>query len=129
VNDIRFNAALKQMATAGIDRKLKIFSFSDSSDFSNPPITFSEDAFITVIQFSSDGQLMLTASNNGTDNLASRPAHADYMISDVGRLLTRNMTPEEWNSYVAGDIPMEQPYPVRDFNIMIKAVPVNGVNQ
>jgi WD40 repeat protein len=123
VNDIRFNAALKQMASAGSDGMLKIFGFSEPSELSIPPVTFREDAFITVIQFSSDGQLLLTGSNTGPDNVMSRPCHADYMIRDVGRLLTRNMTPEEWNLYVAADIPLEQPYPVRDFSIRIKAVP------
>jgi hypothetical protein len=123
VTDIRFNAALKQMASAGTDGRLKIFGFSEPSDLSYPPVTFNEDAFITVIQFSPDGQILLTGSITGSDNLVSRPSHADYMIRDVGRLLTRNMTAEEWNTYVAADIPIEQPYPVRDFNIMIKAVP------
>jgi WD40 repeat protein len=129
VNDIRFNAILKQMATAGNDSKLKIFSFSNPRDLSDPPVTFSEDAFITVIEFSSDGQLVLTGSISGTANLMSRPSQADYMARDVGRLLTRNMTPEEWNLYVAEDIPMEQPYPVRDFSIRIKAVPSKQLNQ
>jgi hypothetical protein len=123
ITDIRFNAVLKQLASAGTDARLKIFGFSEPSELSYPPVTFSEDSFITVIQFSSDGQLVLTGSNSGPDNLVSRPSNADYMIRDVGRFLTRNMTPEEWNLYVAADIPLEQPYPVRDFSIRIKAVP------
>jgi len=57
VNDIQFNTSLKQMATAGNDKKLKIFNIKDPADLSEPPVTLADnEGFVLVMQFSADAR-------------------------------------------------------------------------
>ncbi|HEX2974553.1 MAG TPA: hypothetical protein VHO68_01350, partial [Bacteroidales bacterium] len=109
VNDIRFNPVLKQMATAGNDSRLRIFNFRNPSDLTEPPITFTDNGgFVMVMQFSPDGQIIISGAYEDPDNLVCRPAHADYFTRDICSQLKRNMTSEEWEVYVARDIPLEK---------------------
>ena len=119
VNDIRFNPVMKQMATAGNDKKLKIFNLVDPYDLTEPPITFSDnEGWMLVMQFSRDGQLIVSGSYQGADNLMCRPSHVDYFVNDMCSLLSRNMTQDEWNTYVAKEIPLESTCP-GNFNVKI----------
>lgn len=120
VNDIQFNTFYDQIATAGNDKKLKLFNLANLTE---PPITFSDnDGFVLVMQFSPDGQLVVSGAYEGTDNLVSRPSHVDYFVDGICAILTRNMTQEEWNTYVARDIPLEQTIDRRKYNIKISAI-------
>ena len=121
VTDIEFNPVLKQMATAGLDNTLKIFSNLD--DLTEPPVTFTDsDKFIVVIQFSSDGQLIVSGSYEGDMNIVSRPVHVDNLARDICALVSRNMTQEEWNVYVAKDLPLEKTCESKDYDIKVKVV-------
>ena len=61
VNDIQFNTALKQMATAGNDKKIKIFNLKDPADLSEPPVTLTDnEGFVLVMKFSPDGQMIVS---------------------------------------------------------------------
>lgn len=112
VNDIRFNPVMKQMATAGNDKKLKIFNLVNPYDLTEPPITFSDnEGWMLVMQFSRDGQLIVSGSYQGSDNLMCRPSHVDYFVNDMCTLLSRNMTQDEWNTYVGKDVPLESACP------------------
>ena len=52
---------LNQMATAGNDKKMKIFDIKDPADLSEAPITLADnEGFVLVIQFSPDGQLIIS---------------------------------------------------------------------
>ncbi|MGE5406885.1 MAG: hypothetical protein ACM3NR_04150, partial [Methanosarcina sp.] len=122
INDIRFNNVLKQMATAAKDSKMKIFNFADPADLTQPPIAFTDEAFVMVMQFSTDGQLIVSGAYKGNDNLVCRPAHADYFVKDICNLMTRNMTQAEWDTYVGRDIPIEQTCAAKDYTIKISAI-------
>jgi hypothetical protein len=122
INDIRFNTIMKQMATAGKDSKMKIFNFSNPSDLTQPPIAFTDESFVMVMQFSTDGQLIVSGAYEGADNLVCRPAHADYFVKDICSLMSRNMTQSEWNTYVGPDIPLEQTCSEKDYTIKISAI-------
>jgi WD40 repeat protein len=109
VNDIRFNPVLEQMATAGNDSRVRIFNFRNPADLTEPPITFTDNGgFVMVMQFSNDGQLLVSGAYEEPGNLISRPSHADYFTRDICSQLKRNMTTEEWEVYVARDIPPEK---------------------
>lgn len=108
VNDIRFNTLLNRMATAGNDKKIKIFDVSDAGSLAEPPVTIDNDGFVLVIQFSADGQLIVSGESGGGNNLTSRPATADYLASDMCNNISRNLTQDEWNIYVGKDIPLEK---------------------
>jgi hypothetical protein len=121
VTDIQFNPILKQMATASRDKTLKIYNNID--DLTEPPITLSDyEGFVLVMQFNSDGQLIVSGTYEGTPNLVSRPTHVDYLAKDVCTLVTRNMDQDEWNTYVARDIPLEKTCEGKDYNIKVNVV-------
>ncbi|HLN20511.1 MAG TPA: hypothetical protein VK213_05440 [Bacteroidales bacterium] len=120
INDIQFNSILNQMATAGNDKKLKIFNLQNLTE---PPITFTDnEAFVLVMKFSYDGQLIVSGGYEGTDNLMVRPSHVDYFIDDITALISRNMTQNEWNTYVGADIPLEKVFLEKNSKISISAI-------
>ena len=123
INDIQFNLPLKQMATASTDKSLKIFDIKDMADLTEPPITLSDnEGYVLVIQFSPDGQLIVSGAYEGAQNLVSRPAHVDNLIAGVCSLVKRNMTQEEWNTYVAKDIPLEKTCTEKDYSIKVNVI-------
>lgn len=120
VNDIRFNTTLKQMATVSSDKTIKIFNTDDLTEL---PITFNDtEGFVLVIQFSPDGQIIVTGAYEGEKNLVSRPTHVDYLVKDICNILTRNMSQDEWNTYVGKDIPLEKTYGDKSYNIKMDAI-------
>jgi WD40 repeat protein len=128
VNDIQFNVAMKQMATSGNDKKLKIFNINDPSDLTEPPVTLADNAgFVLVMQFSPDGQMIVSGESGGGNNVIGRSAHVDYLVSDICNQITRNMTQEEWNNYVAVDIPLEKTCQNKSFNIKVE--PIKSLNK
>ncbi len=123
VNDIQFNNKLNQMATASYDKTLKIFNIKDPTNLTDPPITFTDkDGFILVMQFSPDGQLIISGAYEGNENLVGRPTHVDYMSKDIYNLIPRNMTQEEWNTYVGKDIPLEKTIGEKGYNISVNPI-------
>ena len=123
VNDIQFNTALRQMATAGNDKKIKIFKLSGTADLAEPPVTINDnEGIVVVMKFSSDGQMIISGESAGSNRVVSRPAHADYLAGNMCNIITRNMTQAEWNIYVAKDIPLEKTCQERNFNIKVEPV-------
>jgi WD40 repeat protein/energy-coupling factor transporter ATP-binding protein EcfA2 len=123
INDIQFNASLKQMATAGNDKKLKIFDVKDPADLTEPPVILSDnDGFVLVLKFSPDGQMIVSGESEGPDNILGRPSHADYLVNDICTMIRRNMTREEWNVYVGKDIPPEKTCPDKSYNIKVEPI-------
>jgi len=123
INDIQFNSNLKQMASAGDDKKLKIFNIKDPSDLTEPPVTLADnEGLVVAIQFSPDGQMIVSAESGGSNKIISRPTHADYLARDMCTQINRNMTQEEWNAYVAKDIPLEKTCQGSNYNIIIEPV-------
>ncbi len=123
INDIQFNTILKQMATAGNDKKLKIFNIKDPADLTEPPVTLNDnEGIILVMQFSPDGRMIISGESGGSNKLISRPSHVDYLISDICNQVSRNMTQEEWNNYVGKDIPLEKTCRDKRFNIKVEQI-------
>ena len=114
VNDIQFNNKNFQMATASGDKTLKIW---DTRDLTIPPINFSDNGnFVMVIGFSPDGQLIISGTYENTNNLVGRPTLADILAQDVCSMLSRNLSSDEWATYVAKDIEYEKTCPDKDLN-------------
>ena len=128
INDIQFNTTLKQMATAGNDKKLKIFNIKDPADLTEPPVTLTDnEGFVLVMQFSPDGQMIVSGESEVSNNLISRPSHADYLVHDICNMVSRNMTQDEWNIYVGKDIPLEKTCPDKNYNIKVE--PITSINK
>jgi WD40 repeat protein len=123
INDIQFNTTLKQMATAGNDKTLKIFNIKDPADLTQPPVTFTDnEGLVLVVQFSPNGELLISGLLEGSQNLISRPAHVDYLVNDICNLVTRDLTQDEWNIYAAKDIPLEKTCPDKNFRIKVDPI-------
>ena len=123
INDIQFNAVLKQMATSGNDKELKIFNIKDPADLTEPPVSLADnEGFVLVMQFSPDGQMIISGESAGENNLTSRPSNADYLVRDICKLVSRNMTSEEWNAYVGKDIPLEKTCEIKNYNIKVEPI-------
>jgi WD40 repeat protein len=121
VNDIRFNNKLSQMATGSMDKSLKIW---DTNDLTYPPISFiDEDSFVMVIEFSPDGQLVVTGQYDASpNNIIGRPTSVTMLAQDICKGLTRNMTPEEWSTYVAPDVKYETTCPEKELSIKANVI-------
>jgi WD40 repeat protein len=123
INDIQFNTALNQMATTGNDKKLKLFNIKDPTDLTESPVTLADnEGLVLVIQYSPDGQMIISGESGGSMNLRGRPSHVDYLVSDICNLISRNMTQEEWNVYVAKDIPLEKTCLAGSYNIKVEPI-------
>jgi WD40 repeat protein len=120
INDIQFNANLKQMATSGNDKKIKIYNIIDPADLTEPPVIIDNQGFVLVMQFSPDGQMIVSGESGNVKNLMSRPTNVDGLVRDICNLVSRNMTQEEWNSYVGKDIPIEKTCPEKSVNIKVE---------
>jgi WD40 repeat protein len=121
VNDIRFNNQLSQMATGSMDKSLKIW---DMNDLTYPPVSFSdEDSFVMAIEFSPDGQLVVTGQYDASpNNIIGRPTRVSMLAQDICSGITRNLTPEEWSTYVAPDVKYENTCPENELGIKAKEI-------
>lgn len=127
INDIQFNTMLKQMATSGNDKELKIFNLKDPADLTEPPVSLADnEGFVLVMQFSPDGQMIISGESASEDNLISRPSNTDYFVRDICKQVSRNMTNEEWNAYVGKDIPFEKTCEAKSYNIKVEPIKSNS---
>jgi len=123
INDIQFNTVLKQMATSGNDKEIKIYNVKDPSDLTEAPVSLTDnDGFVLAMQFSPDGQMIISGESAGGNNLIGRPSHADFLVGDICKLVSRNMTPEEWSAYVGKDIPVEKTCEIKNYNIKVEPI-------
>ena len=120
VNDIRFNNKYFQMATASKDGIIKIW---DTRNFTLPPINFTDNnGFVMVLGFSPDGQLVISGTWEINNNLVGRPTYVDLMAQDICSSLTRNLTTDEWSTYVAPDVTYEKTCSDKEYNIKVNAI-------
>jgi WD40 repeat protein len=128
VNDIQFNRINSQMATVSNDKTIKIWN---ATDLTEPPISITDnDGFVVAIEFSPDGKALLSGTFEGENNLVSRPTHVDNMIDNICSLVTRNLTQEEWDLYVARDIEYVQTCTNKEYRIQVNVVQQsNSINE
>jgi len=120
INQIRFNNPLSLLATAANDRTLKLW---DMSDLKALPLTFSDnDGIVIAVEFSSDGQLIITGVDASENNIMVRPSTADLLAEDICRKLTRNFTEEEWYNYAGKDIGYEKTCSEKEFSIKVQQI-------
>ena len=120
VNNIRFNGRLDQMATTATDGTLRVW---DTNDFSITPLTFNDSGGpIVAIDFSPDGQFILSGTLSRIDNIVGRPTLADSLVTGVCAGVTRNFTTEEWIAYAGRDIEYEKTCAEAEYQIRINRV-------
>ncbi|MCJ7449825.1 MAG: hypothetical protein MUO72_19280 [Bacteroidales bacterium] len=120
VKDIRFNSKLSQIATAATDGTLKLWN---TEDLTSLPISFNDnDGFVMAIEFSPDGQVIVSGTSGRTTNLTGRSTLADQLAADMCSAVTRNFTMQEWVAYVGKDIEYEKTCTNKEYNIQVKEV-------
>lgn len=120
VNDIRFNSKFSQIATASNDGSVKLWN---SKDFTTLPISLEDNEGIVItIEFSPDGQVIVSGSSGKSGNLKGRATNTDLLAQDVCSAVTRNFSLEEWIAYVGKDIAFEETCPEKEYNIKVKEI-------
>ena len=105
VTDIVFNKNSTAMTTTSYDGKVLYW---DMTDLTNPPISMEDNSgFVFSASISSDGKYLVSGSAE-EDRLISRPTEASMLASKICPLVSRNLTQEEWNTYVGEDIPYQK---------------------
>ncbi len=120
VNDIRFNSKFSQIATASNDGSIKLWN---SGDFAALPISLEDnEGLVITIEFSPDGQVIVSGSAGKSDNLKGRATNNELLAQDVCSAVTRNFTMDEWIAFVGRDIEFEATCPEKQYNIKVKEI-------
>lgn len=118
VTGIRFNGLRQRMATAGRDGTLRLWETTRPDEL---PVSFSDNGGpVVAIEFSSDGNLIISGTGSEKENLKARPVETDLLAGDFPSKITRNFTRGEWIAFVGNDIDYEQTVSRADFDILIK---------
>jgi len=105
ITDINFNPSDSIMATSSRDGTARMW---DCSNLNNQPIVLQDhDKWVLSVAFSPDGKSLVTSSNQ-KDRLLIWSTNSEILANDLKARIMRNMTEEEWNTYVANDIIYEK---------------------
>lgn len=103
VSDIEFSPDGKLMATASFDKTIRMYVLSNLDEL---PIKMTDnDAYVWDLVFTPDSDYILAACGDG--EIRKWPTNPALMADDMCELLKRNLTDEEWKTYVGNDIPFE----------------------
>ena len=103
VSDVKFSPDGLLLASSGLDRRLQMWVVDHEEDL--PILMDNNNGQIWDIAFSSGSDYLLTACNNG--EIRVWPTNPRMLAEIVCPKLPRNMTPDEWKTYVANDIQYE----------------------
>jgi len=103
INDIKFSPDDSQIAAASFDGSVNIW---DTRNYNLQPIVLNDHtSWVQTIAFSPDGQKLIAGCR---DNLIRVwPTNTKKMAEQICPKISRNMSSEEWNRFVAKDIPFE----------------------
>jgi ABC-type oligopeptide transport system ATPase subunit len=103
VSDVEFSPNGFLLASAGYDRKLQMWVVDQEEDL---PITMdSNNGSIWKIAFSGNSDYLLASCNNGEIRIWQTSSR--MLAEQICPKLSRNMTIEEWKTYVGNDINYE----------------------
>lgn len=103
ISAIRFSPDGLLLASAGLDRKLQMWVVDQEEDL--PILMDNNNGNIWDIGFAKDSNYLIASCNNG--EIRIWPTDPRMLAEQVCPKLTRNMTPEEWEIYVANGIEYE----------------------
>lgn len=105
---IDYNPNGTQLATSSYDGTIRILNMQNINN--RPVVIIVENSWVLAIKFSPDGKSLITSSDN-KDMLYKWPSNTEVLASEMCSFATRNMTQNEWQTYVGFDIPYEKTCP------------------
>lgn len=90
------------IVTSGKDNTIRVWNLSQ---INKRPIVITESETITALSFSSDGKEVLYSTRAQQLNVIS--LDMSEMAAELCKVITRNLTKEEWDIYVGGDLDYE----------------------
>lgn len=103
VADIEFSPNGKLLASAGLDKRLQMWVVDEEEDL---PIQMdNNNEQVWDLGFAAGSDYLLTSCNKG--EIRVWPTNPSMLAEQVCPKLSRNMTNEEWDIYVANGIPYE----------------------
>lgn len=104
INDLKFDPKSSVLATASFDGSVRLW---DLAHLNEQPITLRDhNSWVWTVDFTKDGNSIVTGC---VDNMIRiYPTNTYLMASMICDKLNRNMTPNEWASFVAKDVPYEE---------------------
>lgn len=108
ITDIAFNQDSKLMASSSIDGKIYLW---ETENLNTQPIVMEDNGgFVFSLAFSPDGRSIVTGSTE-ENRLIARPTSTGQLAQMICGLIGRNMTQNEWETYVGADVPYEETCP------------------
>lgn len=103
ISDLEFSSDDKLLASASFDRTISMWSMEEIGEL---PIRMTDnDAYVWDIEFTSDDSNILAA--NGDGEIRIWPTQANWMADQMCDELERNLSGDEWETYVGNGIPFE----------------------
>lgn len=101
ITDIEFSEDSRYLTSTSYDGKVLYWN---TGNFSLEPIELNDnEGFVFASSYSTDGRFVVTCSAE-EPRLVVRPASSSIIAESICRLVSRNMTQEEWNDFVGSDI-------------------------
>jgi WD40 repeat protein/energy-coupling factor transporter ATP-binding protein EcfA2 len=104
VSGLDFSPEGEILATCSYDGSIQIWETNNLNE--QPIIINDSDYWLTDVKFSPDGSKLV--SSNVKNEIRILPAKIDYVVDKLCGTIQRNFTEEEWNTYVASDIPYQK---------------------
>lgn len=103
ISDLEFSPDGLLLASAGLDRKLQMWVVDHEEDL--PIVMNNNNGFVWKIAFAKGSDYLIASCNDG--EIRVWPTNTRMLADQVCPKLTRNMTKEEWETYVANGIQYE----------------------
>ncbi|MCG8409894.1 MAG: hypothetical protein MI739_01250 [Bacteroidales bacterium] len=105
IYDMDFQVGDKILATSSLDGTVRIW---DCENLNNPAIELKDhQSWVLSIAFSPNGEKLITSSDR-EDRILIWDVKVDFVASEIAERIERNMTQDEWDTYVAKDIDYEK---------------------